>query len=334
MKNAVLLLAAMVSLLFFSCKNQVKEEKAEIPTRPDWVIVVHGGAGYINPDSFTAEDENQHKERLTAALKTGGVILENGGSALDAVESAIRIMEDSPLFNAGRGAVFNAEGINELDASFMDGKSGKAGAVANVTVIKNPISAARKVMEETKHVMLIKQGAEKFAAEQGLEIVDPSYFFTQESWDEHINDLAKKDQARRGTVGCVALDKEGNLAAGTSTGGMTNKKFGRVGDSPIIGAGTYADNNTCAVSATGHGEFFIRNVVAYDISARMKYLNEPLTECADYIINNKLKALGAGGGVIALDKNGNVAMPFNTSSMHRGFMKAGEDPQVFIFKDR
>jgi len=334
MKNAILLLTAMVSLFLFSCKNQVKEEKSEIQTRPDWVIVVHGGAGYINPETFTAENEELHKERLTAALKTGGEILESGGSALDAVEEAIRIMEDSPFFNAGRGAVFNADGVNELDASFMDGKSGKAGAVANVTVIKNPISAARKVMEETKHVMLIKQGAEKFAAEQGLEIVDPSYFFTQESWDEHINELAKQDQARRGTVGCVALDKDGNLAAGTSTGGMTNKKFGRVGDSPIIGAGTFADNNTCAVSATGHGEFFIRNVVAYDIAARMKYLNEPISEIADDIINKKLKSLGAGGGVIALDKNGNIAMPFNTSSMHRGFIKAGEEPQVFIFKDR
>lgn len=334
MKIRVLLLAAIATLWLVSCNQQPKENKSESPVRPEWVIVVHGGAGYINPETFTAENEELHKERLTAALKAGSEILEGGGSAPDAVEAAIRIMEDSPFFNAGRGAVFNADGVNELDASFMDGKTGKAGAVANVTVIKNPISAARKVMEETKHVMLIKQGAEKFAAGQGLEIVDPSYFFTQESWDEHINELAKQDQARRGTVGCVALDKEGNLAAGTSTGGMTNKKFGRVGDSPIIGAGTFADNNTCAVSATGHGEFFIRNVVAYDISARMKYLNEPLAEIADDIINNKLKSMGAGGGVIALDKNGNIAMPFNTSSMHRGFIKAGEEPQVFIFKDK
>jgi beta-aspartyl-peptidase (threonine type) len=213
----------------------------------------------------------------------------------------------------------------------MDGKTLNAGAVANVTTIKNPISAARRVMEESPHVMLIKEGAEKFAQEQGLEIVDPSWFFTQRNWDALQRAKENELKEKTGTVGCVALDKSGNIAAGTSTGGMTNKKFGRVGDAPIIGAGTYADNSTCGVSATGHGEFFIRNVVAYDISARMKYLNETLETAADDIINNKLKAIGANGGVIAMDKNGNIAMPFNTSAMFRGYLKAGETPRTFIF---
>lgn len=334
MKRRFLFLVPVAFILIVSCKNVVDEKRTVQDQCPEWVIVIHGGAGYINQETFSAEKESQHKERMEAALLMGGEILKNGGSSLDAVEAAIRIMEDSPFFNAGRGAVFNADGINEMDASIMDGKTGKAGAVANVTVIKNPISAARKVMEQTKHVMLIKQGAEKFASEQGLDIVDTSYFFTQESWDEHINGLEKEDYGHKGTVGCVALDKNGNLAAGTSTGGMTNKKFGRVGDSPIIGAGTYADNNTCAVSATGHGEFFIRNVVAYDIAARMKYRNENLKDVADDIVNKQLKDIGANGGVIALDKNGNLAMPFNTSSMYRGYLKADETPKVFIFHDR
>jgi len=280
--------------------------------------------------NYTDEDELKYKERLEAALLAGAEILKNGGSSLDAVETAIRLLEDSPLFNAGKGAVFNADGVNELDASIMDGKTMNAGAVANVTTIKNPISAARKVMDESPHVMLIKEGAETFAQEIGLEIVDPTYFFTQKSWDALQRN---KESEKSGTVGCVALDNEGNLAAGTSTGGMTNKKWGRVGDSPVIGAGTYADNSTCGVSATGHGEFFIRNVVAYDIAARMNYLNEPLASAADDIINNKLKALGANGGVIAMDKNGNIAMPFNTSGMFRGYLRAGEDVKVFIYKE-
>jgi len=242
------------------------------------------------------------------------------------------------LFNAGKGAVFNADGINELDASIMDGKNLNAGAVAGVTTIKNPINAARLVMEKSGHVMLIKEGAEKFARENGIEMVDPSWFFSQNRWDA-LQEAKKREQQKLedntkkgGTVGCVALDKQGNLAAGTSTGGMTNKKYGRVGDSPIIGAGTYANNESCAVSATGHGEFFIRNVVAYDISARMLYHNEKVEQAATDIINNKLKLQGGNGGVIALDKNGNIAMPFNTTGMFRGFYKSGGKPEIAIFR--
>ncbi|MBE0639969.1 MAG: isoaspartyl peptidase/L-asparaginase, partial [Bacteroidales bacterium] len=309
MKNVFLFLNLVALGLMFSCTNPVKSPQVATPSRPEWAIVVHGGAGFMNPENLTEEKQAEYNERLAAALLAGGEILENGGSGLDAVEAAIRLLEDCPLFNAGRGAVFNADGVNELDASIMDGKTLNAGAVANVTTIKNPISAARKVMDKSPHVMLIKQGAEKFAQEQGLEIVDPSWFFTQESWDALQKAKESEFKEKSGTVGCVALDKNGNIAAGTSTGGMTNKKFGRVGDSPVIGAGTYADNKTCGVSATGHGEFFIRNVVAYDISARMKYLNEPLETAANDIINNKLKAMGANGGVIAMDKNGNIAMP-------------------------
>jgi L-asparaginase / beta-aspartyl-peptidase len=329
MKHMNFLLIALAGFIMLAC-NQAVDSTDDVSERPEWAIVVHGGAGYMRPENYTDEDELKYKERLEAALLAGAGILKNGGSSLDAVEAAIRLLEDSPLFNAGKGAVFNADGVNELDASIMDGKTGNAGAVANVTTIKNPISAARKVMDESPHVMLIKEGAETFAQEIGLEIVDRSYFFTQKSW----NALQRnKESEKSGTVGCVALDNEGNLAAGTSTGGMTNKKWGRVGDSPVIGAGTFADNNTCGVSATGHGEFFIRNVVAYDIAARMNYLNEPLASAADDIINNKLEALGANGGVIAMDKNGNIAMPFNTSGMFRGYMRAGEDVKVFIYKE-
>jgi L-asparaginase / beta-aspartyl-peptidase len=329
MKYMNFLLIALAGFIMLAC-NQAVDSTDDVSERPEWAIVVHGGAGYMRPENYTDEDELKYKERLEAALLAGAGILKNGGSSLDAVEAAIRLLEDSPLFNAGKGAVFNADGVNELDASIMDGKTGNAGAVANVTTIKNPISAARKVMDESPHVMLIKEGAETFAQEIGLEIVDRSYFFTQKSW----NALQRnKESEKSGTVGCVALDNEGNLAAGTSTGGMTNKKWGRVGDSPVIGAGTFADNNTCGVSATGHGEFFIRNVVAYDIAARMNYLNEPLASAADDIINNKLEALGANGGVIAMDKNGNIAMPFNTSGMFRGYMRAGEDVKVFIYKE-
>lgn len=325
-----LLLIVLAFTLFVSCNQPAENTNAASAEPPDWAIVVHGGAGFMRPENYTAEDEKKYLDALEGALFAAGRILDNDGTALDAVEAAVRLLEDSPHFNAGKGAVFNADGVNELDASIMDGKTLNAGAVANVTTIKNPISAARKVMEESPHVMLIKDGAETFAREQGLEMVDPSYFFTQRSWDA----LQRAQEAEKsGTVGAVALDKEGNIAAATSTGGMTNKKWGRVGDSPIIGAGTYADNNWGGVSATGHGEFFIRNVVAYDIIARMKYLNEPLQTAADDIINNKLKALGANGGVIAMDKYGNIAMPFNTSGMFRGYLRARGEVRTYIYQD-
>jgi beta-aspartyl-peptidase (threonine type) len=339
MKNTFLIFIVLFELLMISCVQQNQKPVEKAVAKAEWAIVIHGGAGKINPDDFTAEKEKACREKLTEALETGGNILKSGGTSLDAVEATIRILEDSPLFNAGKGAVFNADGQNELDAAIMDGKTMKAGAVANVKTIKNPISAARKVMENSPHVMLIKEGAEKFASEQGLEIVDPSWFFTQERWDAlqkaRLRELEQKpDETKKGgTVGAVALDKSGNLAAGTSTGGMTNKKYGRVGDSPIIGAGTYANNATCGISATGHGEYFITNVVAYDISARMQYLGESLDNAANYVVNSKLKSQNASGGLVAMDKNGNISMPFNSDGMFRGFLKAEEKPQVYIFKE-
>jgi len=303
-----------------------------------YALVIHGGAGNIRPENLQAEVATSYEAKLKEVLRLGDSILCAGGTSFDAVEACIRMMEDCPLFNAGKGAVFNAEGKNEMDASVMDGKTGLAGAVAGVTTIKNPISAARSVMEKSQHVMLSGKGAEIFAASQGLEIVAQDYFFTRERWNDYLKARQKADSLelidkKHGTVGCVALDKYGNLAAGTSTGGMTMKKYGRIGDSPIIGAGTYADNNTCAVSATGHGEFFIRNVVAYDISALMKYKGLSLLDATNEVIMKKLKSQGGNGGVIAVDKNGNIAMTFNTAGMFRGYVKAGGEMKVALFSD-
>lgn len=317
-------------------------------------IVIHGGAGTILKENMTPEKEDAYKTKLKEALQAGYEILKKGGSSLDAVEAAINVLEDSPLFNAGKGAVFTNEGKNELDASIMDGKTLNAGAVAAVTVIKNPVSAARKVMENSPHVLLCYAGAEKFAKEQGLEIVDPSYFFTERRYkyfkenkkkEQGTNDEGQKDDLGGkgdikgisnahsfGTVGAVALDINGNLAAGTSTGGMSNKRFGRIGDSPLIGAGTYANNKTCAVSATGHGEYFIRLVVAYDISAMMEYKGTSLEKAANEVIMKKLVELGGTGGVISVDKDGNIAMPFNTAGMFRGYVKGDGEMEVMIYK--
>ncbi|HEX8185261.1 MAG TPA: isoaspartyl peptidase/L-asparaginase, partial [Blastocatellia bacterium] len=281
-------------------------------------LVIHGGAGAIERSKMTPELEKAYREKLAEALKAGHKILSDGGSSLDAVEAVIRIMEDSPLFNAGKGAVFTSEGTNELDSSIMDGATLKAGAVAGVKRIKNPISLARLVMERSPHVMMVREGAEAFAKQNGVEMVGPKYFFTERRWKELQESKKQEEQKSKtgsstsgekkyGTVGAVALDKAGNLAAGTSTGGMTNKKFGRVGDSPIIGAGTYANNRTCAVSATGHGEYFIRSVVAYDISALMEYGGLSLKDAAEKVVMDKLVKLGGEGGIIAIDKDGNIA---------------------------
>ncbi len=299
-----------------------------------YTLVIHGGAGSIMRARLTQERQQAYTQELKHALDAGTQILARGGSALDAVVAAVKVMEDSPLFNAGKGAVFTAEGRNELDASIMDGNTGKAGAVAGLRTVRNPIEAARRVMDSTKHVMLAGQGAEDFARSQHLEIVDPSYFYTDESWQEYlkVKENNEKD-GRKGTVGAVALDKNGNLAAATSTGGMVFKRYGRIGDSPVIGAGTYANNQSCAVSCTGHGEFFIRNAVAYDLAARMSYLGESLEKAADYIINDKLKKQGAMGGLIAVDKEGNVAMPFNSPGMFRGVAKEGKPIQVMMFRE-
>lgn len=317
------------------------------------VLVIHGGAGNINQEKFTAEKQQVYKAALDSALDAGYAVLETGGTALDAVETAIRMMEDNPFFNAGKGAVFTNQGKNELDASIMDGKTRNAGAVAVVTTIKNPITAARAVMEKSEHVMLIGKGAELFADEVGLQKVDPSYFYTEKrmrslekmrekeqiqldhSDENKGNDGIPEDELedhKFGTVGAVALDKNGNLAAGTSTGGMTNKKYGRVGDSPIIGAGTYADNNTCAISATGHGEYFIRYVVAYDITALMKYKKMPLKEATKKVIQGTLKEEGGDGGVIAVDKKGNISMEFNTTAMFRAYKSSKGEQGTAVFK--
>jgi beta-aspartyl-peptidase (threonine type) len=295
-----------------------------------WAIVVHGGAGVIIRDHLKPETELQYKTVMKAAIDTGAAVLAAGGSALDAVEHTIRVLEDCPLFNAGKGAVFTHEGRNELDAAIMDGSSFAAGAVAGVTDIRNPISAARKVMEASPHVMLAGRGASEFAAEKGLEIVDPSYFYTEERYKALQRAL---EGEKHGTVGCVALDMNGDLAAGTSTGGMTNKRYNRIGDAPIIGAGTYANNATCAVSATGHGEYFIRYTVAHDISSLMEYKGLSLDSAARLVVMDKLVRAGGTGGVISVDRAGNISMPFNTEGMYRGYRTSDGKSGVFIFVD-
>ena len=313
-----------ISFIFFGC-NQPQTSI----TKPEYVIVIHGGAGNASNQDINENQQKEYKEKLSEALLIGEEILINGGTCTEAIEKTINFLEDCPLFNAGKGAVFTHDGYNELDASIMQGWDLNAGAVAGVRNIKNPISAAIKVMTDSKHVMMSGNGASQFAKEQGLEIVDSSYFFTESRWSSLQNILKSE---KHGTVGCVVLDKYGNLAAGTSTGGMTNKKYGRIGDSPIIGAGTYANNNTCAVSATGHGEFFIRYTVAHDISALMEYKNMNLEDAANIVINNKLVNAGGTGGIIAVDKNGKVSMTFNTNMMFRAYAKSTGEKEVAIFK--
>lgn len=293
-----------------------------------WSIALHGGAGNMSKEKFTQEQIDAYEKELKNALEIGKNILVNGGTSLDAVEQVIRYLEDCPLFNAGKGAVFTHDGKNELDASIMDGSNLAAGAVAGVGDIKNPISTARLVMEKSVHVMMVGKGASDFARSQGVEMVDSSYFFTQSRWDDLQKVLSKE---KMGTVGCVALDVHGNLAAGTSTGGMTNKRYNRVGDSPIIGAGTYANNATCAVSATGHGEYFIRYTVAHDISALMEYKGLSLSDAANLVVNDKLVKAGGDGGVIAVDKNGEVCLTMNTTGMFRAYAKSTGETGVAIF---
>jgi len=315
-----------------------------------YVLVIHGGAGTILKKNMTPEKEAAYVAALTLALQTGYDQLKAGKGSLDAVEATIHVMEDSPLFNAGKGAVFTHEGKNELDAAIMDGKTLMAGAVAGVTTIRNPISAARAVMEKSEHVMMVGKGAEVFAKEAGLTIVDPSYFYTKERWDGLQKALAEDsvktvlDHGNKksmllgtvskdykfGTVGAVALDNNGNLAAGTSTGGMTNKKYGRVGDAPIIGAGTYANNLTAGISCTGWGEFYIRAVVGHDISSLMEYKHLSVAEAAQTVLD-KMQKLGGDGGLIALDARGNVTMPFNTAGMYRGTVTSQGKIKVQIY---
>lgn len=307
-------------------------------------LVIHGGAGTIKKENITPEQDSSYRAKLTEALEAGYAVLEKGEPATNAVIATIQVMEESPLFNAGRGSVFTNAGTNEMDAAIMKGESRDAGAVAGLTTVKSPISAALAVMENSPHVMMTGPGAEQFAREQGLEIVDPSYFFDQNRYDalQRVKQkeaekgtaaaMAAFPDSKFGTVGCVALDKDGNIAAGTSTGGMTNKKYGRVGDVPIIGAGTYADNATCGVSATGHGEYFIRSVVAYDIAAKMKYNNMSLEEAANKVVMEELVNFGGEGGIIALDRAGNITMPFNSEGMFRGYKNTADSAKVFIYK--
>jgi beta-aspartyl-peptidase (threonine type) len=293
-----------------------------------WGLVLHGGAGVITRDKLTPEREAAIRADLERALRAAHAVIASGGKSTDAVTAAIVILEDSPLFNAGKGAVFTHDGINELDAAIMDGRTRAAGSVAGVRTIKNPILLAKAVMQNGRHVMLIGPGAEEFAATAGIEIVDPAYFRTEERWQQLQQALAED---KFGTVGVVALDKSGGLAAGTSTGGLTNKRYGRVGDSPIIGAGTYADDQ-CGVSATGHGELFIRYTVAKDICARVEYLHQGLAQAADDVVMQELVKAGGDGGVISLDAQGHWAMPFNTPGMYRGYITEDGVPHVEIFR--
>lgn len=340
MKNLI-----SIIFLFFTISVDGQEE-----ANKKYVLVIHGGAGFIEKSSFTEEREYEYKQKLEEALKVGYAVLDSGRSSLDAVTEAIQILENSPLFNAGKGAVYTHQETVEHDASIMNGKDKNAGAIAGVSHIKNPITAARKVMEVSEHVMLSGKGAEEFAKSNGVEMVDTSYFFNQRRLDYlkkiKEEEKLKDDQDDRGqiensnewqpdekfgTVGAVAVDKDKNLAAGTSTGGMTNKKYGRIGDSPIIGAGTYADNSTCAVSSTGHGEYFIRSVVAYDIAALMEYKNWPLSKAAHHVVMEKLVEFEGSGGVIAIDAEGNIAMPFNTTGMFRGMVDEDGNVSVFLY---
>jgi L-asparaginase / beta-aspartyl-peptidase len=332
--SSITIFLFLLSLFGARLSAQQKPTITPASTAKKWVLVIHGGAG----GGMNDQRRKAGWVKIKEALEAGGAVLNKKGSSLDAVETVIRMLEDSPLFNAGKGSVFTAEGKNEMDASIMDGKTLKAGAVAGVTTIKNPISAARAVMEKSNHVMLIDGGAEIFAKQQGLEIVDPSYFYTKDRWDElqkareQEKQQPKDTAADHGTVGAVALDMNGNLAVATSTGGMTNKMKGRIGDSPVIGAGTYANNKTCAISCTGHGEYFIRNVVAYDISAQMEYRGIPLDSAATHEVMVKLKGQGASGGLIAVDKDGNISMPFNTEAMFRGYITSEGAEYIRLFK--
>ncbi len=301
-----------------------------------YAIVIHGGAGVLSKSRISNEQQNEYKAKLNEALEVGEKLLKEGVNATNIVVKVINIMENSPLFNAGKGAVFAHNKRNELDASIMEGKTLNAGAVAGVDDIKNPINAAREVMYNSKHVLLSGEGASEFAKKQGLKIVPNEYFYTKQRY-ESLERLQNRERERNkkdnmGTVGCAVLDTHGNLAAGTSTGGMTNKRYGRIGDTPIIGAGTYANNKTCAVSCTGHGEYYIRLSFARDISALMEYKNLSVKEaCREEI--NKLSELEGTGGVIAVDAEGNIAMEFNTSGMFRGFIKSTGEKEVAIFID-
>lgn len=304
-------------------------------------IAIHGGAGTLLKNNMTPEMEHSYKTALDGALSKGQLVLQRDGDALSAVEEAVKHLEDSPLFNAGKGSVFTSEGTHEMDASIMDGKTLNAGALSMVRGVKNPVSLARLIMEKSGHVFLAGDGASAFAKQMNCVFEPEEYFYDElrfQQWqklkgtDEVKLDHSMLDEKKFGTVGAVALDREGNVAAATSTGGMTNKKFGRVGDSPMIGAGNYANNLTCAVSCTGSGEFFIRGVVAYDVSCLMEYKGLSLQDAADHVINHRLKKIGGDGGLIAVDTQGNIAMPFNTDGMYRASWNTANEKLIAIYR--
>lgn len=342
MKPRITACSLLISGLLFMSNNSLADDKP-------FAIAIHGGAGTISKANLNATERQAYKDKLKEAVDQGSKVLEQGGDSLSAVKAAINVLENSPFFNAGVGAVYTYDGGHELDASVMDGKTMKAGAVSGVRHIANPIDLALAVMNKSEHVMLAGAGAEEFALTQGFKLVPNSHFDTDGRYQQLLDARQKMQTAEKsqqiahvspqdldykfGTVGAVALDKQGNLAAGTSTGGMTAKRFGRIGDSPIIGAGTYAENGVCAVSATGHGEFFIRYQVAGDICAKVKYQQKSIIQAADEVINQRLITAGGTGGVIAIDQRGNIATPFNTEGMYRATRSNGEPAQVLIWQD-
>ncbi len=346
MKRLLLTILGLLTMYYSFAQSQ------KIASSKDtFVLVIHGGAGGLRKGTLSKEKEQAYINGLKTALAVGYNILLRGGTALDAVERVIMTLENDSLFNAGKGAVIAHNGRNELDASIMDGKTLNAGAVAGVTTVRNPIHAARMVMEKSKHVMLAREGAEEFARSVDCQMVKPEYFQTHHHlsrWKKRIkqekakDDLKKKKSSLKqpnnwdgkyGTVGAVALDIHGNLAAGTSTGGMSMKKYGRIGDSPIIGAGTYADNNSCAVSCTGWGEYYIRLALAKAVCDRVELAGMSVEDAVKEMIHNKLENLGGDGGIIALDKHGNISIEFNTAGMHRAYIKWNGEPYVSIYKD-
>ena len=351
-KNLIFSFILLFTFFFFSsCKEKKEETGNKISlnknkaSKPGFALVIHGGAGYIK--NLSPEKEKAYRDKMAEALNAGYSVLEKGGTAVDAVEKTINIMENSPLFNAGKGAVLNNLGQVEMDASIMDGKNLNAGAVAGVHHIKNPISAARIIMDSSKHVLLCGEGAEQYLKKFGIEMKENSYFIIEKRKKQLEKMQGKKsakisydlpgnqniiDDHKYGTVGCVALDREGNIAAGTSTGGLMNKKYGRIGDSPIIGAGTYAFNETCGISCTGTGEYFIRTMAAHEASELMRYKNYSLKEAQISAIK-QVEKLGGDGGMIGLDKNGNISWYFNTEGMFRGYKKAGEKEVIEFYKE-